>query len=178
MQKKRATLWLNAALFLAVAALGYGLTIYFDGASMPARAETETKPLPDFSFTDLSGKTRSVHDFKNKIVIINFWATWCAPCVMEFPALLKIAADNKDNVVLIALSSDAKEDDIKKFLQQQKAPTENVLIAHDREDVTLKIFGVTQLPETIITDPELNIREKLIGAEWEPAMLQKIIDSL
>ncbi|MBP7721125.1 MAG: TlpA family protein disulfide reductase [Alphaproteobacteria bacterium] len=178
MQKKRATLWLNAALFLAVAALGYGLTIYFDGAAMPARAETEITPLPDFSFTDMSGKTRSVQYFKNKIVIINFWATWCAPCVVEFPALLKIAADNKDDVVLIALSSDAKEDDIKKFLQQQKAPTDNVFIAHDREDVTLKIFGVSQLPETVITDRDLNIREKLIGAEWETAMLQKIIDSL
>jgi thiol-disulfide isomerase/thioredoxin len=178
MQKKLVTLWFNAALFLAVAALGYGLTIYFDTASMPARAKTEIKPLPGFSFTDLSGKTHKISDFKNKIVIVNFWATWCAPCVVEFPALLKIAADNKENVVLIALSSDANENDIKKFLQQQKKPAENVLIAHDREDVTLKIFGVTQLPETILTDRDLNIREKLIGAEWEPAMLQKIIDSL
>ncbi|MCE7887483.1 MAG: TlpA family protein disulfide reductase [Alphaproteobacteria bacterium PRO2] len=178
MQKKRVTLWLNAALFLAVAALGYGLTIYFDGASMPARAKTEIKPLPDFSFTDLSGKTRNARDFKNKIVIINFWATWCAPCVVEFPALLKIAAENKNSVVLIALSSDAKEDDIKKFLQQQKEPTDNVFIAHDRTDVTLKIFGVTRLPETILTDRGLNVREKIIGAEWEPGMLQKIIDSL
>lgn len=178
MQKKHVTLWLNAALFLAVAALGYGLTVYFDSAGTPARAANEIKPLPDFSFTDLSGKTRSAADFKNKIVLINFWATWCAPCVVEFPALLKIAADNKENVVLIALSSDANENDIKKFLQQQKTPTENVFIAHDREDVTLKIFGVTQLPETVIADRDLNIREKLIGAEWEPQMLQKIIDSL
>lgn len=178
MQKKRATPWLNAALFLAVAALGYGLTIYFDGASMPARAETEVKPLPDFSFTDLSGKTRSARDFKDKIVIINFWATWCPPCVVEFPALLKIAADNKKDVVLIALSSDMGDKEIKKFLKQQETPAENVFIARDREDVTLKIFGITQLPETILTDRELNMREKLIGAEWEPAVLQKIIDSL
>lgn len=178
MQKKRATFWLNAALFLAVAALGYGLTVYFDSAATPARAKTETKSLPDFTFTDLSGKTRSAQDFKNKIVVINFWATWCPPCVVEFPALLKIAAENKDNMVLIALSSDANESAIKQFLQQQKEPAENVFIAHDREDITLKIFGVTQLPETVITDRELNIREKLIGAEWEPRMLQKIIDSL
>lgn len=178
MRDKTRTFWLNATLFIAVAALGYGLTTYMDHAAPPARAETEIKALPDFSFTALDGKTHKAKDFRGKIVIVNFWATWCPPCVVEFPALLKIAADNKDNVVLIALSSDTKEDDIKKFLQQQKEPADNVFIAHDREDVTLKIFGVTQLPETVITDRELNIREKLIGAEWEPRMLQKIIDSL
>ncbi|MGB4108090.1 MAG: TlpA disulfide reductase family protein [Alphaproteobacteria bacterium] len=177
MHKKIRTFWLNAALFIAVAALGYGLTTYMDQAAPPARAETEIKPLPDFSFTELDGTTHAARDFRGKIVIVNFWATWCAPCVVEFPALLKIAAEN-DDVILIALSSDTDEAAIKKFLRQQEKPAKNVLIAHDREDATLKIFGVSKLPETVITDHELNIREKLIGAEWEPRMLQKIIDSL
>ncbi len=177
MHKKIRAFWLNAALFIAVAALGYGLTIYMDSGAPSARTETEIKPLPDFSFTELDGTTHAARDFRGKIVIVNFWATWCPPCVVEFPALLKIAAEN-DDVILIALSSDTDEATIKKFLQQQEKPAKNVFIAHDREDVTLKIFGVSKLPETVITDHELNIRKKLIGAEWEPRMLQKIIDSL
>lgn len=178
MHARTRTFWLNAVLFIAVAALGYGLTTYMDRGTPPAHAETDTKPLPDFSFTALDGKSYAAKDFRGKIIIVNFWATWCAPCVVEFPELLKIAAANPRNVILIALSSDMDDDAIKKFLKNQARLTQNVYIARDREDVTLKVFGVTQLPETIITDHELNIREKLIGADWDPRVLQKIIHSL
>ena len=177
MQLKHITPLFNALLFVAVAVLGYGLTVYFDGGKLPPRIQAQAEPLPDFTFTDLSGKNHSLRGFKGKIIIINFWATWCPPCVKEFPALLEIAASNPD-VILIALSSDAGDAEIKKFLRRYPAPAKNVFIARDHEDVTLKIFGISRLPETIIADRTLNRREKLIGAEWEAQMLQKIINTL
>ena len=184
MTKQTTSRFLNAALLIAIALVGYGLTVYFDGSKPPENATNtriiaqDNEPLTDFTFTDISGESHSLKDFQGKIVIINFWATWCAPCVVEFPALLKIAAENKNKVVLIALSSDTGETEIRQFLAKQKTPADNVYIAHDREDLTLKMFGVNRLPETLITDRDLKKREKLIGAEWTPETLQKIIDSL
>ncbi len=168
---------LNAALLLVVVLAGYGLTMHLD-SGRPAAQQTPSEPLSEFSFADIEGKSHKSADFRGKIVVINFWASWCAPCVKEFPNLLSIAAKNPDDVVLIALSSDKSEDDIRKFLQNQKVPGENVFISHDKEDITLKIFGISRLPETIIADHDLNRREKLVGAEWDQEMLQKIIDSL
>ena len=184
MTKQTTSQLLNATLLITIALIGYGLTVYFDGSKPPNTATNtriiaqDNEPLADFKFTDLSGESHSLKDFQGKIVIINFWATWCAPCVVEFPALLKIAAANQDKVVLIALSSDVGETEIRTFLAKQSEPATNVYIAPDREDLTLKMFGVNRLPETLITDRDLKKREKLIGAEWASEALQKIIDSL
>jgi thiol-disulfide isomerase/thioredoxin len=172
----------NVILFLSVVGLGYGLTLYFDGLHpsyySPEITAGDNEVVQDFSFTDLSGQTHTLNDFKGKIILINMWATWCTPCVVEFPALIKFAAANKDKVVLIALSSDMAETDIRRFLAKQAEPGDNVYIALDRDNITLKNFGVSQLPETVITDRELKKKQKLIGADWEPEELQKIIDSL
>jgi thiol-disulfide isomerase/thioredoxin len=177
MSRKQKALWLNIALFVAVGLLGYGLTIYFDNRQPPNVQQMQEEALPEFVFTDLSGKTHNVTDFQGKVILINFWATWCPPCVVEFPALLKIAAENED-VIFIALSSDLGDEEIKRFLSQQKELTPNVYIARDSEDVTLKTFGIKDLPETIIVGPDMTQHEKLIGVEWDPAVVQKIIDSL
>ncbi len=181
MKKQTAARLLNTTLFVAVALIGYGLTVYLDNSAPPARAKIEkenSEAIADFSFTDLAGSTHNLEDFEGKIVIINFWATWCAPCVVEFPALLDLAAKNKSDVVLIALSSDMDEAPIRNFLKKQQTPGANVYIAHDSENLTLKQFGVSQLPETIITDRALKKRTKLIGAEWSSTEVQKIIDAL
>lgn len=181
MKKQTTARLLNTALFVAIALIGYGLTIYLDSGKPPTSGKIEKEAgetVPDFSFTNLSGAKHDLENFRGKIVIINFWATWCAPCVVEFPALLELAAKNKDDVVLIALSSDMNEDAIKEFLKKQPAPAPNVYIAHDREDVTFKLFGIKQLPETVITDRDLKKHIKLIGAEWSREEVQEIIDSL
>ncbi len=181
MKKQTAARLLNAALFVTVALIGYGLTVYLDNGRPPTHAKIEkenSESITDFSFTDLSGKKQNLKKFQGKIVIINFWATWCAPCVVEFPALLDLAAKNKDDVVLIALSSDMDESAIHSFLKKQPAPETNVYIAHDSDNLTLKQFGVSQLPETIITNRALKKQIKLIGAEWSPGEVQKIINSL
>ncbi|MGB4057915.1 MAG: redoxin family protein [Alphaproteobacteria bacterium] len=170
--------WLNTILLTLIICAGYGLTILMNDDAPPPPAQTEYESLPSFSITDLSGQKHTIETFKGKIILLNFWATWCAPCVKEFPALLEIAAENKKDVILIALSSDMDDDAIKKFLKKMPKPGKNVIIARDSDDITLKSFGITQFPETIIADRQLNKREKLIGAEWQPETLQKIIDSL
>lgn len=181
MKKQTTARLLNTALFAAVALIGYGLTVHLDNGTPPTPAKMEkqnSETIASFSFTDLSGTKHDLKDFRDKIVIINFWATWCAPCVVEFPALLELAAKNKNDVVLIALSSDMDETTIRNFLKKQAAPGTNVYIAHDSQNLTLKQFGISQLPETIITDRALKKQVKLIGAEWSPIKVQKIIDSI
>lgn len=172
------TRWLNIALFAAALLAGYGMTVYFDSGEPAGKpVPAQVKSLPGFSFTDLEGRKHDLKDFTGKIIILNFWASWCAPCVQEFPALLRIARENK-GLVLIALSSDAREEDIQRFMRKQTEPTPNVYIARDAEDVTLKLFGISRLPETIIADQKLQQRHKLVGAAWEEQELQKMIESL
>src|SRR3954468_3988220 len=67
----------------------------------------EPKPLPEIAFTDADDKPLTLADFKGKAVLVNFWATWCAPCVKEMPSLDRLqAAIGKDRLVVLPLSLD------------------------------------------------------------------------
>ena len=189
-------MWLNILIAASISVLTYGATIYFDQRPPPreiivapdTKLNTVTlepgKATPDFSFETLNGKAHKISDFKGKIVILNFWATWCAPCLVEFPALLDVAAAHEEDVVLLALSSDLGPEKITPFLnkmekQRGKKIPDNVFIAiDDMGKVTQEIFQTYRLPETIIIDREQNLRSKLIGANWEPEDLNKIIKEL
>lgn len=164
---------LNIIILLVLCLLGYALTQFMFRSAPPSAEETRA---PEFTFMDLDGKAHHLSDYEGKIVLVNFWASWCAPCVKEFPALLKLAADNKD-IVLIALSSDLNEDAIHKFLKRQKNWKQvNVVIALDEGGKTMGLFGITKLPETLILNQKQEILRKLVGAAWEPENVQKQID--
>ncbi len=182
---------LNIFIALCIGLLTYGLTIYMDSSKpkvMELPIETEApkagEQTPAFSFTDIFDKTHSVKDFKGKIVILNFWASWCPPCVKEFPLLLETAAAHKDDVVLIALSSDHDAAAMDKFITKLGKKFDlksipNVFIALDENtQVTQGLFQTFRLPETIIIDREQNLREKLVGANWTRAELKEIINSM
>lgn len=62
--------------------------------------------LPDFTLTDQAGKSATLASFKGKPLLINLWATWCAPCVVELPALDKLAADRAGNLKVLTVSQD------------------------------------------------------------------------
>lgn len=136
-------------------------------------------PTPDFSFTDINGANKKLSAYQGKVIILNFWASWCTPCVVEFPALLNLAAEFPDNVVLVALSADFEEDAMNRFLTRlkkengQKATASNVIIARDaNQSIIQPIFQTVRLPETILIGPDFIMRDKIIGAtEWDgPAM--------
>ncbi len=190
---------LNTAIILIMGLAGYGFTIYLNDANPPESKTTtisqksgnrtivtlKDQKTPDFSFTDIKNISHSISNFKEKIIILNFWATWCAPCIKEFPQLLEIAHSDPENIVLIALSSDMNEDAIKKFLnklKKQKGITwqsPNVLIALDKnQHITQKLFQTYRLPETYIIDKQQNLHTKIIGANWKKPEIYKIIESI
>lgn len=133
-----------------------------------------------FSFTDLNGQTHDVRDFKGKIIVLNFWASWCAPCKKEFPLLLDIAHDYPDDVVLVALSSDIDPQAIGTFLKtQENVAAPNIFISHDpNQATTMGKFGVDALPVTWIIDQKQQLKNELTGAAWTKDALTGIIDDL
>lgn len=125
-----------------------------------------SKPAPDFSLKNLEGKEVKLSDLKGKVVVIDFWATWCGPCVQSFPGMKKAADKYKNdaNVVFlfIATSEDPnnREERLKKFLERKKYDF-NVLI--DADDSAADKFGVSGIPVKFVIDAAGNTRFASVG---------------
>jgi thiol-disulfide isomerase/thioredoxin len=130
--------------------------------------------VPNAHFTDLNGQSHTMHAFKGKIILINMWATWCPPCIEEFPSLLELADLKKDELIFIAFSSDRDVALIERFFNRlgnyHKALLENdnVIIVHDKDArISYNDFQTVKYPETFIIDKNLKIRNKISGGlEW------------
>ena len=126
-------------------------------------------PAPDFSAQDLNGKTHRLSDFRGRPIVLNFWASWCAPCVAEFPILLAAAEKNPD-LVIIAISADTERAPIQQFLKRlpdtaQKALKQsNVIIIHDPSRAIMQTqYHTYRLPETFLINRDQEIQQKWIG---------------
>lgn len=171
----------NALIVIVACACIFALTFILDFKGTPQGAHPESGqeqtatspyPAPHATITLLDGQTRDLESFRGKTVLLHFWATWCAPCVEELPALTAFAVRNKDRVTLIALSVDENKSTISSFLKKYRldsaAETGSVYFGWD-EGKTLAhdIFQSVQYPETFVIDPAGNITEKMIGAvDW------------
>lgn len=142
------------------------------------------KPAPMFAFTTLDGETHQLQDFEGKAVVINFWATWCPPCVVEFPQMLNLARETHGDAVYIFLSSDAQIPPIERFVdnlkrtQPDEVALNNVFIAQDPgKAVTQTLYQSYRLPETYMLAPDLTVVDKIIGASiiWDtPTVIEKV----
>ena len=123
------------------------------------------KPLSNFSFETLDGEQSSLSDFAGKPVIVHFWATWCPPCLVEFPELITFAEKNTDNIVL-AVSSDRNREAIHKM--GWDVPSNLFIIFDEGEVITREKFSVFRLPETYVFDAEHRMTDHIIGAykDW------------
>lgn len=142
--------------------------------------------VPNPSFETLAGKKYRLHDFKDKVVFLNFWATWCPPCVVEFPQLLQLAERYPDDMVLIALSVDETPENIRIFIQSfdadigDKVSLDNVIIAHDPgKKISQDMFQTVLYPETFIIAPDLTIHCKIAGmTDWLGQDITAMIEAL
>ncbi len=118
---------------------------------------------PDFALPTLEGDTLRLSDFSGKVVILDFWATWCGPCRKEIPGFIKIYNDYKDKgVVVIGVALD-KPEKVKKFAQEYGI---NYPLVIGNKEVTRRYGGIMGIPTTFILDREHNIRKKVVG--WRP----------
>jgi cytochrome c biogenesis protein CcmG, thiol:disulfide interchange protein DsbE len=131
------------------------------GGSRPPRIGT---PAPDFIVQDADHKVE-LRDFQGKIVVLNFWATWCAPCVEEMPSLTQLQQRFKDNgVTVVGVSVDVDNDGYHRFLKDHKI---DFLTVRDPDQKANNLYGTFKFPETYIIDRKGIVRRKFIGAvDW------------
>lgn len=127
--------------------------------------EMETKGIPRFEGDTLQGEKISVEDFAGKVVVVNFWASWCGPCIEEFPSLLKLAEELKGELILIAVSGDSSEEDARKFMRQLRDWEKPwIKIVWDKNLSISQRYGVDRLPESFIAGPDLKLVKQIIGS--------------
>src|SRR5262245_23578875 len=81
----------------------------------------EGPPLPDFAMTDITGRAITSKDLRGKVVLVNFWATWCPPCRAEIPDLIALQDKYRDKLVVIGVSEDeGGVDEVKAFVAKQR----------------------------------------------------------
>ncbi len=125
------------------------------------------RPMPEFSLNDSTGKTWNAEAMKGKLVLIDYWATWCGPCKAMFPTLDKVYAKYKDKgFVLLSVSIDEKKADLDKYLKGHKFPNP---VLHDQAGIYGE-WGVRAIPATFL------IKDGQVVAQWVGKMTEKQLD--
>lgn len=148
-----------AVLFLSVLALACGKQ---ETDQQTQSEETPQSYIKEASFQDFDGNTISLSEFKGKVVMIDFWETWCKPCIDSFPTMQKLMNDHPDDFVVLAVTpgfADTKED------------AEEFIANHDYDFVYLldsnnlhQKLQVQSIPYKVFVDAEGNYIESSIGS--------------
>jgi peroxiredoxin len=166
----------NALIVVIVILAVIGALFFFgQNSGKPIRLAREGDRAPEFTLTALDGRTVSLSSFRGKAVMVHFWATWCPPCVEEFPTLERLYRSpiGKDLVILAVSVDEGGAPAVSAFLQQNRL-TLPVLLNPDQS--VSRSYGTLKFPETYLVDREGVIRRKIIGAaDWmSPAAVEAI----
>jgi peroxiredoxin len=119
---------------------------------------------PDFTVQD-SDRSLKLSDFRGQIVVLNFWATWCPPCVEEMPSLVEMQRRMQaKGITVVAISVDVDQGAYNQFLKEHNV---NLLTVRDAAQNSNRLYGSFKFPETYIIDRSGVLRRKFIGAiDW------------
>ncbi len=149
-----------------------GLFWMWSRATLPAGVERVTRMdemeatgLPDFELKDMDGKSVKLSDFKGHVVILSFWASWCAPCLEEFPSMIELVEKMDGKVHLVAVSQDSAREDIDAFLKSfPKSKHPQIHILWDEKHSIGQQYDAERLPESFVADKNLKLVRKIVGS--------------
>ena len=128
----------------------------FDVWSMGSRVPKVGVQAEDFRLTDLAGKSQSLSQYRGKIVLVNFWATWCKPCTTEMPAMQQIYDKLRDKGFVVVAVNEMEDDAKVREHIKQYGHTFPVLM--DRDNKVANQFGVFGLPVSVFIDQKASCR--------------------
>jgi peroxiredoxin len=142
-------------------ALWQGLSMVTSAVDANLTLPKSRKPAPDFTLDDASGTSVSLSSLRGKVVLLNFWATWCGGCQIEIPWFMEFQAKyKKDGLAVIGISTD--DDGWKAVSPYMKEQNLNYTVMIDDAKVS-KLYGLDSMPMTILIDREGKIAAKHVG---------------
>ncbi|MDH3402316.1 MAG: redoxin domain-containing protein [Acidobacteriota bacterium] len=129
------------------------------------------RPAPGFELLDLTGRTVSLAALRGKPVVLNFWATWCQPCIAEHPVLIRAAERWAGRAHFLGVIYHDEESAIERFLERRGAWGPTLVDPDSRVAIRYGVYGA---PETFIIDVEGIVREKVAGA-MSPSQLERLL---
>lgn len=162
--------------FLSILILSFALTQTVF-AQKPGKGLTPMSDLPvapAFTLTDSEGKVHKLEDYRGKVIIVNFWATWCPPCRAEMPSMQRAWEQlREEDILMLAINVGQDEEAIFQFTADY--PVDFPLLMDQDSAVTGK-WPVRGLPSTYVVDTEGRLAYKAIGGrEWDdPALLDQV----
>ena len=148
-----------------------GILLALPGCYSGTRPPRIGTAAPDFTVRD-SDHAVTLSQFKGQIVVLNFWATWCPPCIEEMPSLVQMQQRMQSKgVKVLAVSVDVDDGNYRRFLRDHNV---NLLAVRDPDQKSNGLYGTFKFPETYVIDRGGVMRRKFIGAvDWtEPDIIE------
>ncbi len=128
-------------------------------------AKFEKEGVPAFQLKTVNGADFDFAALTAPVVVINFWASWCDPCVQEFASMLKLVEQMQGKAAIVAVSMDDDQKDLENFLKLFKVPRPGFEVLWDKDKKISALYGVGKLPESFIVGADRRLVRKVIGIE-------------
>jgi peroxiredoxin len=169
----------NRIVVLAAGAVAVaGAAAFFLAHRAPGPAGVEVgQSAPEFAVPALRGGQVRLHDLRGRVGLVNFWATWCPPCVDESPSLQQFAEQMRtQGVEVIGISVDQDPAALRRFIDRFHL---TFTIGRDPYQALAHRYGTFKFPETYIVDRDGRVAEKIIGAiDWQDPRIISFVESL
>lgn len=131
--------------------------------------ELQKNGLKNFSLPEFeTSKEHQLSQFEGQVILLNFWATWCVPCVKEIPSMMNLVRKMKGKLVVLAVAQDRSQEELKAFLKSFRPIPEGFYVLWDQHKEVAKAYGTEVLPESYVISPKLSLVRKVVGVEeWD-----------
>jgi peroxiredoxin len=144
--------------------------------SMAARPPVVGIPAADFSLPDLNGQVQSLKQYRGKIVLVNFWATWCKPCTTEMPAIQASYDKLRDQGFMVLAVNELE--DTEKVIEHIRTYRHTFTVLMDKENEVANMYGVYGLPVSVFIDQRGVIQEYVKGNLLTEQKIQEVVSRL
>ena len=175
---KRNRLFFMVVVVIIAVAGGWYLSAPVKTSTTAYNLPTIGSAAPDFQLVDTEGEVRSLSAERGKVVLVNFWATWCPPCKAEMPSMEELYLNHgSGNFEILAINVDDNGPDVMPGFLKENPHTFPILF--DSEFQARTLYGVSMFPESFIVDKNGIITRKLIGAiDWTSPQMLSYLNSL